>query len=331
MAREWMQAVVVTEFGSPDVLRPRTVAIPQPGQGEVLVKVAYAGVNFSEIYARRGQARVFSLPFVPGLEVTGEVVQAGPRVRSLKVGDLVAALSRVGGYAEYVAVPEERTYALEPDTDLLTAIAFPTSLSTAWLILRLASGNICDRTVLVHAAAGALGTALASVAAHHDVGRLLGTVSTTEKATYAKAQGYDSVYLRNSWADELTAELGAAPVDVAVESIGGEIVAQTLEVLCPLGRLIVCGNASDADDTKLSREHLWFTNRAVCGFNIGGLTAQAPTAYRQEAAAALEAFKGGVIGMPVHPVGVLADAPSAHAALEQGATKGKMALEVCPS
>jgi NADPH:quinone reductase len=275
---ETMEAVVVEEFGDADVLTLKATARPAPAAGEVLVRVAFAGVNFAGVYGRRGQFPSLPRPFVPGLEVSGIVSAVGEGVAEVAAGDPVAAFCGGDGYAEYVRVPEARVFRL-PSADrdtLLAGSAFPTSVATAWLALSRAARIQQGDTVLVHAAAGALGTMLAQVADHLGAGRVIGTTSTEAKADYALRHGYDDVVLRDGWSDALDARGLRGRIDVAVEGIGGRMLTDTIDALAPMGRVVVIGNTSWSEDAKLTPFDLWIANHGVIGFNVGGLVATRP-------------------------------------------------------
>lgn len=325
-----MRAIVVEELGGPEALQVATIPVPPVGPEQVLIETVFAGINFSEVYARRGQAPGFTPPFVPGLEVSGIVRAVGSSVTTLSVGSPVAAFCRRGGYAEFVVADEQVVFPLESaDPDhLLTGAVFPTSVITAWLLLSRAASVRPGETVLIHAAAGALGMVGAQVARYLGAGRVLGTTSTPAKAERALSGGYDVVYLRSQWTEQLTRDGWHERVDVAVESIGGQTLRETAAVLAPLGRVLVCGNASWSDDVTLPASGMWLGNRIVAGFNIGALSAANPGLWREQGLQALRLVFQGDISVAVDGVFELGDAAVAHARLEAGQTTGKLVLRI---
>jgi NADPH:quinone reductase-like Zn-dependent oxidoreductase len=220
--RATMRAVVVPQTGGPEVLELRDVPAPSPGEGEVSIDVAHAGVNYSEVMARRGDFHV-DLPLVPGLEVSGHIAAVGPGVTEFEAGQAVAALTLVGGYAE-VAVARVPMVVPVPDAvDLRAAAGFPTIAPTAYALLvdvaRLRQGEI----VLVHAAAGGMGTVLGQIARYLGAGRVIGTVGSADKISYARRFGYDLVIERAGFADAVRRETGGRGVDVVLDSVGGAV------------------------------------------------------------------------------------------------------------
>lgn len=192
-----MRAVVIPRFGESEVLEVREMPTPQPGPGQVAINVAFAGVNYAEVLYRRGVVGV-PLPFVPGIEVSGYVRAVGEGVTTLSLGQPVAALTIVdsGGYAEVVLASAAFTFPLDDldgTIDLATAAAFSSNTTTAYLLLSTSARLNTGESVLVHAAAGGVGSALGQMARNLGAGRVLGTVGTPDKVAYAQSLGYDHV------------------------------------------------------------------------------------------------------------------------------------------
>ncbi|MBS2551396.1 zinc-binding dehydrogenase [Catenulispora sp. NL8] len=333
-----MRAVVIPEFGEAEVLREAAIAVPEPGAGQVSIDVAYAGANFAEVLYRQGVVDV-PLPFVPGIEVSGRIRAVGAGVEGFVVGQPVAALTIVdsGGYAE-VAVTDARLVApladgtadrtgSDPATgtglDLATAAALPSNSTTAFLVLdqiaRLAPGE----SVLVHAAAGGVGSQLGQVARLLGAGRVVGTVGSAAKVEVARGFGYDEVILR--------AETGTAgEFDVVVDMVGGPARQASLDRLAPLGRLVVMGNASGAQDVGISANELWFSNKTVSGFNLAAYSAVHPDRAGQALRRAARAAGDGELRIQVETL-PLDQVVEAHRRIESGSTTGKLVLDVAGS
>ncbi|WP_067476469.1 quinone oxidoreductase family protein [Actinomadura hibisca] len=316
-----MRAITIPEFGGADVLRAADVKTPEPGPGQVSIDVAYAGANFAEILYRRGVVDV-PLPFVPGIEVSGHVRAVGDGVEDLRPGRPVAALTIVdsGGYAE-VAVTSADLVAPLDGLPLDVAAAVPSNSTTAFLVLDRVARIEPGESVLVHAAAGGVGSQLGQAARLLGAGRVVGTVGSSAKIEAARAFGYDEVVLRDRRPD--------GPFDVVVDMVGGPARRAGLDLLAPMGRLVVMGNASGADDVGLSANDLWFANRTVSGFNLAAFSAAHPEQAGRALRRAVAAAESGTLRVRVETL-PLERAAEAHRRIESGATTGKLVLAVAP-
>jgi NADPH2:quinone reductase len=330
--REQMKAVVIPEFGDAEVLREAVTAIPEPGAGQVSIDVAYAGANFAEVLYRRGVVDV-PLPFVPGIEVSGRVRAVGEGVSALTVGQPVAALTIVdsGGYAEVAVTAADLVAPLaqgsDPDLDtaldLATAAALPSNSTTAFLVLDQIARLVPGESVLVHAAAGGVGSQLGQVARLLGAGRVVGTVGSAAKVETARGFGYDEVILRDDLAS-------AGQFDVVVDMVGGPARQGSLDRLAPLGRLVVMGNASGAQDVGISANELWFSNKTVSGFNLAAYSAVHPDRAGQALRRAVKAASEGTLRVQVEAL-PLSQVVEAHRRIESGSTTGKLVLEIAGS
>ncbi|UBU12382.1 quinone oxidoreductase family protein [Nonomuraea gerenzanensis] len=317
-----MKAITIPEFGDADVLRLDEVEIPEPGPGQVSIDVAYAGANFAEILYRQGLADV-PLPFVPGIEVSGHVRALGDGVEGLRVGQPVAALTIVdsGGYAEVVVTSAALVAPLDGyDLELGVAAALPSNSTTAFLVLDRVARIEPGESVLVHAAAGGLGSQLGQAARLVGAGRVVGTVGSAAKIETARAYGYDEVVLR-----EQAAEAGR--FDVVVDTVGGASRRASLDLLAPMGRMVVLGNASGAEDVGIPANELWLTNKTVSGFNLAAFSAAFPEDAGQALRRAVAGGASGELRVGVEALR-LEQAAEAHRRIESGRTTGKLVLDV---
>ncbi|PYC75309.1 NADPH:quinone reductase [Micromonospora arborensis] len=317
-----MTAVTIPSFGAADVLRRDEMTVPEPGPGEVSIDVAYAGANFAEVLYRRGVVDV-PLPFVPGIEVAGRIRAVGAGVDSVTVGQPVAALTIVnsGGYAEVAVTAAALVAPLDGfRSGLDVAAALPSNSTTAFLVLDRVARIAPGERVLVHAAAGGVGSQLGQVARLLGAGRVVGTVGSTAKIETAMGFGYDEVVPRDRLTD-------VGEFDIVVDMVGGATRRASLDRLAPMGRLVVMGNASGSDDVGIPANELWFTNKTVSGFNLAAFAA----AYPDEAGRALRravaaAAKGDLrVRVETLPLDRAADA---HRRIESGTTTGKLVLQV---
>jgi NADPH:quinone reductase len=323
-----MLAIVVPQTGGPDVLELREVPTPEPGEGEVSIHVAYAGVNYAEVMARRGDYRPADLPFVPGLEVSGRVAAVGPGVEGFELGQTVAAMTGIGGYAEVAVAKVPMVVAVPDNFDLQAAAGFPTIAPTAYALLadvaRLREGE----TVLVHAAAGGIGSVAGQIARYLGAGRVMGTVGSADKIQHAQRFGYDFVVERGGFADVLRPKTGGRGVDIVLDSIGGAVLRESLAVLAPLGRLVVFGNTSRSPAVHAESSALYFGNASLMGYSIGMLSESAPHVVARQMRDAMALVAGGPVRIFVTGVFPLREAREAHRRLEAGRTTGKLLLSV---
>ncbi|WP_427891885.1 quinone oxidoreductase family protein [Kribbella sp. GL6] len=295
----------------------------------MLIQVSHAGVNFAELQHWRGD---FGPPEpdgdVPGLEAAGVVAAVGPDVGNVAVGDQVTAyLPGFGGYAEYVLARAAFTYPIG-ELDRTVAAAAPTVLTTAYGLLAGTGRIVAGDTVLIHAAAGGVGTVAAQLARALGAGKVLGTVGSLEKVEYAEGFGYDAVLLREGFSEEIRKLTGGRGVDLVLDPVGGSVRAESIELLAPFGRLAAFGDAGGYPDLTLQVQPLWKNTRLVGGFNIGDLARRAPEAVSRFGRAALDLVRSGQVRVDVTDVLPLAEAKVALDRLASATTRGKLVLAV---
>ncbi|MEA2318568.1 MAG: NADPH:quinone reductase, partial [Solirubrobacteraceae bacterium] len=233
-----MRAIQQTEFGGPEVLRLVEVAVPAPGDGEVLVRVTRAGLNFADTHQRRNEyLAAADLPLIPGAEVAGVREDTGERV---------VALCGTGGYAEYATAPETLTFPIPEGVSDGTALALLLQGLTAWHLYRTSARVQKGETVVVHAAAGGVGSLAVQLGRPMGAGRIIATASTAEKRALALELGADAAVdaAPDGLADRLVEANDGRRVDVVLEMAGGKVFDESLAALAPFGRLVTYGIAS---------------------------------------------------------------------------------------
>ncbi|MGW3943758.1 quinone oxidoreductase family protein [Streptomyces phaeochromogenes] len=329
-----MRAVQVQEYGGPEVLRTVETEVPEPGPGQVSVDVAYTGVNFADLKARGEGYRVPSLPFVPGLEVSGRVRALGEGVSGVEVGQEVAALTAGGAYADVVVTDATTVFPLPSGVDLRTAATLPTVLPTAYALVHAVGRLQPGETVLVQGAAGGIGTAVGQLAKAAGASGVFGVVSGAAKAKYALDHGYDDVFVVPSttdsveFVDEVRAATGGRGVDLALDPVGGETFRASLASLAVFGRLASFGNASSAEPWRVGQPELYPTGLSVSGFSILTLAQTAPDALRALTEKAFAAVAEGVVSLPVTAEFPLEEASEAHRLMGGRTSTGKLLLRV---
>ncbi|MEU8539430.1 zinc-binding dehydrogenase [Streptomyces sp. NPDC048717] len=329
-----MRAIEAGEFGGPEVLKAVDVDVPEPGAGQVSIDVAYAGVNFADLKARTEGYRVAALPFRPGLEVSGRVRALGAGVTGLAVGQEVAALTAGGGYAE-VAVAEAATvFPVPAGIGLRTAATLPTVLPTAQALVHAIGRLQPGETVLVHGAAGGIGTVVGRLAKAAGAGAVYGTVSSPAKAAYAREHGYDELFTGDFGQDPgalekaVRAATGGRGVDLVLDPVGGAVFEAGLAALAVFGRLVSFGNASSAEPWRVGQPELYPAGISVSGFSVLTLAQTAPDALRTLAEEAFAKVVDGTVVLPVTAEFPLADAAEAHRLMGSRTSTGKLLLKV---
>ena len=323
-----MKTVSITRFGGPEVLAVIDKPVLQPGPDEVAIDVMCAGVNFAEILYRRGIAPNVALPFTPGIEVAGLVRAVGTNVRHLDIGQRVAALTIVnsGGYAEVAVTHAALAVAIPDSMPWTIAAGAPSNTTTAVMILRDLVRLQHGETVLIHAAAGGVGSMLGQVARLLGAGQVIGTVGSLEKADYAKRFGFDRIL---AVTDDLGEQLKAiGGIDVVVDAVGGSVRIASLAALKPGGKLVSMGNASGAPDVPLSATDLWISSKAVLGFNLHLLSKTYPEQVGAALRFAMEQVAQSKLVVDVTDALPLEYAAQAQRQIESRQSRGKLVLKI---
>jgi NADPH2:quinone reductase len=327
-----MKAVRVHELGGPDVLRYEETTDPKPSKGEALVKIAAAGVNFLDIYYRSGfhwgghHSR--PLPYIPGAEAAGTVVAVNNEVTGINVGDRVAygISNGYGSYAELYNVPSWQLFPLPSAVDFATAAAVMLQGMTAHYLTHSTYAVKQNDTVLVHAAAGGTGLLLVQIAKMLGA-RVIGTVSTGEKAEFARRAGAEATinYTKQDFAAEVRKLTDSRGVNVVYDSVGKETYERSLNSLAPLGMLVIFGQASGPvppfDTAVLNAKGSLSLARPSLTHNVAS---HADVAWR--AGDLFRWIEAGKLDVRIGKTFALADAANAHREMESRRSTGKIIL-----
>ncbi len=254
-----MRAILIEEFGGPEVLQVAEMPTPEPGDGEVLIRVSRAGMNYADTHQRTNDYLAsYDLPLVPGGEVAGLREDTGERV---------VAMCGLGGYAQYATAPEALTFPIPDGVDDETALALLIQGLTAWHLYRTCGRVAEGESVVVHAAAGGVGSLAVQLGRPMGAGRVIASASTEEKRELALELGADAAIDADpeGMKERLQEANGGAKVDVVFEMAGGEVFEQSLAALAPFGRLVTYGIASRRQN-EVSTGALMRRSRAVVGF-----------------------------------------------------------------
>jgi NADPH2:quinone reductase len=322
---EIMRAIRIHAFGGPEVLQYEEVPDPAAGAGQALVAIEAVGVNFIEVYQRTGLYPVV-LPATPGSEAAGTIVAAGPGVTEFRAGDRVAWQGGSGAYAERATVPVERLVRLPGDMSARQGAAAMLQGMTAHYLacstFPLKPGDTC----VVHAAAGGVGLLLCQIARRRGA-RVIGTVSTSQKAALARAAGADDVvlYTEQDFEAEVMRLTGGAGVQVVYDSVGRMTFERSLGCLARRGMMVLYGQSSGPvgsfDPQVLNQRGSIFLTRPTLGHY---------TATREELLARANEVLGwvrdGTLRLRIEREFPLSQADEAHRQLQGRATTGKLLL-----
>ncbi len=314
-----MRAIQMTEFGGPEVLQRTELPVPEPAADEVLIEVSRAGVNFGDTHTRvNSYVRKATLPLVPGAEVAGRRPDTGERVVAL-VGE--------GGYAQYATASAERVFAIPEDVEDGTALALLVQGTTAFHLYRTAGKVAVGESVVVHSAAGGVGSLAVQLGARFGARPVIATASSPEKRELALSLGAQAAIdpAAEGLAERLTEANGGSGIDVIFDMSGGEVFAASYEALAPFGRIVVCGIASQ-EPNQVSTGSLLRHSRAVVGFYLFHCL-QRPGMFEQALRQLFEWTGRGDLRAIVGGTYPLGEAAQAHIDLRERRTTGKLLLD----
>ncbi|NYT31677.1 NADPH:quinone oxidoreductase family protein [Rhizobium sp. WYCCWR 11128] len=323
-----MKSVQFTRFGSPDVLEVVELPIPEPGPGEVLVRVHAAGVNFFEVLMRADRYAVTpDLPMFPGVEVAGTIERAGPGDDRSLIGMRVAvplfAIERSGGYAEFVAVDGGAVVQLPDAVSFEAAAGLMVQGLTALHLLRRSPAK--GKNVLVSAAAGGVGSLLVQLARRDGAKMVIAAASSDEKRALSLSLGADHAvdYTAPGWQEDVKKLTGGLGAGIIYETVGGAFSRAALDALAPCGELVLAAMGRfglEAADV----EHMLDDNQSIKGFSL--LPLLTPQGVREDLAALFVLTAAGAVTIidggrfPLH------QASEAHRAIEGRRAVGKVVL-----
>ncbi len=321
-----MKAIVVSHYGEPEVLKLQEVEIGKPGTGQALVRLAAAGVNFVEIYQRRG-TYPRKLPYIPGSEAAGVVEAVGEGVPQFKPGDRVAYVHEPGAYAEASLVRADRLIPLPADFSFEQGAAFPLQGMTAHYLLHEFRKPKPGDVVLIHAAAGGMGLLLVQWARHLGA-RVIGTVSTEEKAKAAREAGASDIifYTKQNFAEEIKSLTNNHGADLIIDGVGKTTFQGNLEAAALRGNIVIFGAASGPAD-PIPPNTLMPRSLTLSGGSLPNyLLSREELLYRAQAV--IKGVQEGWLKLRIDKVIPLAKAAEAHRLLENRQTIGKVILDI---
>jgi NADPH2:quinone reductase len=322
-----MKAIKISNYGDAGVLK-LSDAEPKPsaGLGQALVKIHAAGVNFVDIYQRRGTYPV-KVPYIPGLEAAGVVEAVGDKITGLRPGDRVAYTGHLGSYSEYTAIDADRLVKLPDGISFEQGAAFPLQGMTAHYLIHEFRQPKSGDTVLIHAAAGGVGLLLVQWAKHLGA-TVIGTVSTDEKAKIANEAGADHVvlYTKQDFVAETKRITGGKGAELILDGVSKATFSGDLEAVALRGHIVVFGSASGAAD-PIAPNSLGAKSISISGGSLGNFIATHKELVMRSTEV-LNAVKAGWLKLRIDYTFPLEEAEKAHRMLEGRQTIGKVLLRV---
>jgi len=323
-----MRAVRVTALGGPESVELAEVDEPSPGSDSVVVEVHAAGVAFPDALLTRGRYQYRpDLPFTLGAELAG-VVRSAPADAGVRAGDRVVGLTMIGGaMAETAVLGADRVFPLPDHISFEAGAGLLFNDLTVYFALTERGRLTAGETVLVHGAAGGIGTSTLRLAPALGAGRVIAVVSTEEKADVARAAGATDIVLAGGFKDAVAELTGGRGVDIVMDPVGGDRFTDSLRALAPAGRLLVVGfTGGEIPTVKVNR--LLLNNIEVVGVGWGAWTLSHPGALHEQWEGLAGLLTSGKLAAPLPEVYPLDQAAAAVASLENRTARGKVVLRV---
>jgi len=322
-----MRAIEITEFGHADTLELAETDAPEPREGQVRIDVKAAGINFADIMQRRGHYQGGpEPPYTPGMEVAGVVDAVGDGV-GREVGDEVVSLVNGGGYADYAVADARGLLDIPGEMSFEEAAGFPVQWLTAHNCLHEWGGLEEGESVLIHAAAGGVGSAAVQLADEAGA-EVFGTASTPEKLSMAEDLGMDHAiqYTEEDFVDCVNDLTDGEGVDLVLDGIGGETSDDSLDALTDFGRMVSYGAAA-GEPGRPNTADLLFGNKTVIGYHLGRAIEQQPMKVMGAVPELTQLLGDGTLEVQVGHTFDLEDAADAHRFIEDRKSSGKVVLQ----
>ncbi|MFC7393809.1 quinone oxidoreductase family protein [Scopulibacillus cellulosilyticus] len=324
-----MKAIVVTQHGKPEVMKYMDIEIPKISPKQVLIRVEKTSVNYADVKTRYGNKGSGKVPYVPGIDAAGEIIEIGSEVHNLKVGQRVIAFPTKGSYSEYAVSNANLTFPIPDGVNFDDAAACPIVSFLSYKLLADIARIEKGETVLIHSAAGGVGTTAIQLARILGAGQIIGTVGVENKVPVAEKAGADFVicYEQEDFAKKVNEMTDGKGADIVLDSIAGDITGKSLECLAKYGRLVQYGNSSGQDGI-IKTSDLHASCRSILGYSLGTTRKNRPESLRQTAKQVLQYIENGQLKIEIGHRFPLADAVSAHSLIESRLSTGKILLDV---
>ncbi|QTD43161.1 zinc-binding alcohol dehydrogenase family protein [Sporosarcina sp. Te-1] len=321
-----MKAIIQKEFGGPDVLLFQNMERPKIAKGECLLKVAYTSVNYADIKSRRGNKGNGQFPFVLGLDAAGTIEEAHPNSIFTK-GDRVIAFPKYGSYAEYVIADENLVFKIPVSLSFEQAAAMPTVSFLAYILLHEIGQVEKTDTIVIHSAAGGVGSMLVQLAKLYGTQKIICTVGKLDKAMYVKGLGADVVCTYDLFVEEVLRHTNHQGANLIFDSVAGDVTAKSLECLALYGTLVQFGNSSGVPGAFTTND-VHSSCRSIKGFSLGTTRKHIPAQLASVAGKVIELFASNQVALPIAAIFSLPEATHAHHFMESRNYEGKILLKI---
>ncbi len=324
-----MKAWQVSEWCEPEQMELADLPLPEPESGEVRIRNHAAALNFFDILQIQGKYQTKPpLPFTPGAEVAGVVDAVGPGVDQLSVGDRVMGSGALGGFAEYTVTPAARTFRIPVTMGFAEAAAMLIVYQTSYLALKIRAAIKAQEWLLVHAAAGGVGSSAMQLGKAFGA-RIIATAGSADKVDFCLTQGADYAlnYREASWVEQVKEITGGHGADVIYDPVGGDVFDLSTKCIAVGGRLLVIGFAGGRIPS-IAANRILLKNMSVVGCYWGGYLEHHPEFLSQAQVDLFALYETGQIKPVVSQAYALADAVTALRALAERKTHGKVILTI---
>jgi len=321
-----MKAIVQNEFGDAGVLSYTDVEVPKLGDHECLIKVAYTSVNYADIKNRNGNKEKGTFPLMLGLDAAGTIAEAEAGSAFAK-GDRVIAFPKAGSYAEYVVANENLIYKIPDSLSFEQAAAMPIVSILSYMLLHEIGQVKTTDTIVIHSAAGGVGSMLVQLAKVFGVQKIIGTVGSMEKMNYVKELGADLVCSYETFPEEVLRETENLGANLIFDSVAGDVTRKSLNCLALYGTLLQFGNSSGKAGTFTTND-VHSSCRNIKGFSLGTTRKHDPVRLAPIAKKVIDLFDAKQISLPIAKIFQLSEAAEAHRLIESRNYEGKVLLEV---
>ncbi|MCR8848434.1 zinc-binding dehydrogenase [Rossellomorea sp. SC111] len=321
-----MKAIIQNEFGDTDVLTYSDVETPKIKDSECLIKVAFTSVNYADIKARNGKKLKGNFPLTLGLDCAGTIVDNLPN-SGFSIGDRVIAFPYDGSYAEKVIADESLVFKIPDSLTFEQAASMPTVSILAYILLHDIAQIRKSDSIVIHSAAGGVGSMLVQMAKLAGVQKIFATVGSRDKVSYVQKLGADVVCTYDTFVDEVLKNTDQKGANIIFDSVAGDVTRLSLDCLAFYGTLVQFGNSSgEAGTIKTSDVHS--SCRNIKGFSLGTTRKHSPARLAPIAKRVIKLFEESQIVLPIAKIFDLSDAAEAHKLIESRNYEGKVLLKV---